>query len=146
MDEDSYTRLLSAPWNCVKANDDNVYYLKYHTDNTGYRLLVTDLRRVWYDAANARALKKQASSHRLVIDDDEQLQQLLKHLETFLHDVKGKCQVEQMKEGQELRIRGSESQGFATLAWTFMCKALLAEAPTMCNMTFHLESLMKHVF
>ncbi|KAG2218394.1 hypothetical protein INT45_011582 [Circinella minor] len=169
MNQETNNQLLKAPWYSIikkpstindknKDNNDNnnnnnnnerIYYIKYHIGDTDYQLLVTDLQRVWYNAANAQDLYKEAKEHRLVIDNKQQLKQLLKQLEKFLQSLENNCEI--VEKEHELKIACSSQQGFATLRWAFLCKPLsstskktssLLDAPTVLYNQFILPMLM----
>ncbi|KAI8139739.1 hypothetical protein BJV82DRAFT_242750 [Fennellomyces sp. T-0311] len=141
LDDAANNRLLQSAWRCVQANNGTVYYVKHHIGNHDYRLLATDLRRVWYDSADAQQLYKKSSQHRLVLENDEQLSELLSHLGTFLESL-DKCTIRESS-STRLLIECAELQGFARLTWTFMCQGLSGfEGATVLYDHFILPMLM----
>ena len=122
LDDTANTRLLESAWQCVHAKDSTVYYVKHHLGSADYHLLVTDLKRVWYDCATADELHEKSRKHRLVIETQEQLSELVAHLGSFFQSLE-KCEIRQLN-STHLQIECAELQGFARLTWTFMCKVL----------------------
>ncbi|KAI9246277.1 hypothetical protein BDA99DRAFT_267706 [Phascolomyces articulosus] len=155
MDQEANNQLLKVSWYPITINNSTnnhhenncIYYVKYLMGETDYRLLITDLRNVWYNAANAQDLYEQASHHRLIIENNQQLRQLLRQVEAFLQDLENNCEI--IKEEQSLKIKCSLQQKIGTLSWTFLCELLPSstgvssmDAPTVLYNHFILPMFM----
>lgn len=95
---DDNATLLTIPWTQFgidikrQSSDksDNAFtdplYIKALFDQDEYRILVTNLRYVWFEHGDAASITKTASSHRLEITSDKQIKILISSIQRcFLH-------------------------------------------------------------
>ncbi|SAM07483.1 hypothetical protein [Absidia glauca] len=129
---DDNASLLTIPWtrfdnNISSDKSDNAFtdplYIKTLFDQDVYRILVTNLRYVWFERGDAASITKTASSHRLEITSDEQVKILMCSLQRcFLQP--DNCDFVVSEKGQLLIEYKETNQGFTSLSWTFHCSPL----------------------
>ncbi|KAI9304782.1 hypothetical protein BJ944DRAFT_80037 [Cunninghamella echinulata] len=146
-----HLELLKIPWIILKGKTNDVYYIKAHYDDTEYKILVTDLKYVWYEHGNSILIMRRAENYRMEIETKEQIKTLICSLRNCFEQSKN-CFPTLIE--NKLVIEYNESmKGFTSLSWSFHCLPLeitmdskneneFLDGPTVLYMHFILPMLM----
>ncbi|ORX54064.1 hypothetical protein DM01DRAFT_1407575 [Hesseltinella vesiculosa] len=108
-----HKQLLPMSW----ISFDQDYYIKIRFDQDEYRLLMTDLRHVWFDNGDRASIIQRANDFRLQIQTDQQFRVLLNSIRPCF-DEPSRCRI--ALEGKKLILSyESDTQGFASFSWAF---------------------------
>ncbi|CAO3645407.1 unnamed protein product [Cunninghamella blakesleeana] len=115
--------LLNIPWTLFESKTNDVYYIKAQYDNTAYKVLITDLKHVWYEYGDANSIMKRAEeSYRMEIESEEQIITLLSSLRNCFKQSKN-CSLT-LTEDKLLIEYNEYLKGFISLSWSFHCLPL----------------------
>ncbi|CAO3594280.1 unnamed protein product [Absidia cylindrospora] len=128
LSDDDHGKLLPVPWIQIDTAIENTHmdgplYIKTLFDRTEYRVLLTNLRYVWYEFGDITSITQRASSYQLDIDSEDQIESLTDSLRQCFQQQEN-CRFELSKDGQMIIEYKDTSKGFASLSWTFHCLPL----------------------
>ncbi|CAG8454063.1 216_t:CDS:2 [Dentiscutata erythropus] len=118
--------LCSADWVVFKINDniepksgEKTYLIKSIFKNDFYLVLVTDLRRVWFEELRGIAIIARAKEIETGLDTTDELQ--LPNLLTLLSEL---LKVQKQDSTYDFNLKTSINLGLASLRWLFSCEMI----------------------
>ncbi|RIB19646.1 hypothetical protein C2G38_2181310 [Gigaspora rosea] len=121
--------LSSADWGVFKINDniesksgEKTYLIKSIFKNDFYLVLVTDLRRVWFEELRGIAIITRAKEIETGLDTTDELQ--LPNLLTLLSDLLKDQKQDSTYNAELFNLKTSINLGLASLRWLFSCEMI----------------------
>ncbi|ORZ24263.1 hypothetical protein BCR42DRAFT_402568 [Absidia repens] len=128
LSDDDHGKLLPVPWVQIDTAVENTHvdgplYIKTLFDRTEYRVLLTNLRYVWYEFGDITSITQRASSYRLDIESEDQIESLTDSLRQCFQQQEN-CRFRLSKDGQMIIEYKDTRKGFVSLSWNFHCLPL----------------------